>query len=125
MRALVGALRVEAALLAIAALAVVVDLIARGGPHDGREIGMGAFLAACALGVGWALWSAARALRAGRRSGRAVAMTWQIFQVVVGVSAMGAGSAGAVALGVVLIALAVGVGVLLLLPRVVEATTSR
>jgi hypothetical protein len=122
-RAVQGALVAEAVLLAAAAIGVVVDLMARNGSSGGREIGMGAFLAACALGVGWALVAAARALGAGRRAGRAVAMTWQIFQAVVGASAVASGAAWAVVLGVVLLVLAVAVAVLLLTPRVVESTT--
>ncbi|MCL1869609.1 MAG: hypothetical protein FWF90_04240 [Promicromonosporaceae bacterium] len=121
-RALRCALFAEAALCAAAGVGVVVDLVARGGA-GGQEIGMAAFLVLCALGVAWALVAAARALGSGRRVGRAVAMTWQIFQVIIGISAVGAESWLSVVAGVVLIALAVAVAVLLLMPRVVEATT--
>jgi hypothetical protein len=109
----------EAAVLAVAAVAVVVDLVARGG----RGAAAGAFLVLCALGVAWALLAAGRALRAGRRGGRAVAMTWQIFQGIVGASALAAGNPWAAVLGVVLLVLAAGIAFLLLTPRVVEATT--
>ena len=122
-RALRAALAAEAVLLAVAAGGVVVDLAVRAGSRSGREIGMGVFLVACALGVGWALTAAGRALGAGRRVGRAVAMTWQIFQGIVAVSALSSGTAWAVVLGAVLLALALGVAILLFTPRVVEATT--
>ncbi|WP_425956271.1 hypothetical protein [Xylanimonas sp. McL0601] len=122
-RALRGALVAEAVLLAAAAVGVVVDLVARHGSAGAREIGMGAFLVVCALGAGWALLAAARALGAGRRAGRAVAMTWQIFQAIIGATALAAGSTWAVVIGAVLLTLAVVVAFLLLTPRVVAATT--
>jgi hypothetical protein len=119
-----GALLGEAALLVAAAVGVVVDLVVRG-IFSGREIGMAAFLVLFAVAVAWALLAARRALRDGRRSGRAVVMTWQLFQGVVGVTALAAGSVWTTVLGAVLLVLAVGVAVLLLTPRVVEATTRR
>src|SRR5690349_5295358 len=76
LRVLSGGLVVEAAVLAVAAVAVVVDLVSRGG----GGVAAGIFLVLCALGIAWALLAARRTLRAGRRGGRAVAMTWQIFQ---------------------------------------------
>ncbi|QAY63417.1 hypothetical protein ET495_09330 [Xylanimonas allomyrinae] len=123
LRVLLSLLVVEAAVLVAAAVVLVVDLLARGGGDGSREMGMGAFLAACALGVAWALWAAARALGSGRRAGRAVAMTWQIFQAVIGASAVASGSGLPMVLGAVLLALALVVAALLLTPRVVEATT--
>ncbi|QAY68940.1 hypothetical protein [Xylanimonas protaetiae] len=124
MRALRGALLVEAVILAAAAVGVLVDLLARR-DFAGREIGMAVFLVACALGFAWALVAAGRRLLEGRRSGRALAMTWQLFQGIVGVTALATGSAWSVAIGVVLLALAVGVAAGLLMPRVVDATTRR
>jgi hypothetical protein len=123
-RALRAALTAEAALMAVGALAVVADLIVRG-EFAGRQIAMAAFLVVCALGIAWALVAAGRALALGRRSGRSVAMTWQLFQAVVGATAIATGSAWAVLLGVILVVLAVGVAFLLLLPSVVTETTGR
>lgn len=117
-----GALLAEAVLLVAAAVGVVVDLVVRG-IFSGREIGMAAFLVVFAVGIAWALLAGRRALREGRRSGRAVAMTWQLFQGVIGVTALSSGSVWTTALGAVLLALAVGVAVLLVTPRVVAATT--
>ncbi|ACZ31621.1 sodium:galactoside symporter family protein [Xylanimonas cellulosilytica DSM 15894] len=122
MRAIRGALVAESALLAAGAVAVIVDLIVRG-DFSGRQVGMAAFLVACALGIAWALLAAGRALGAGRRSGRAVVMTWQLFQGILGATALATASVLSVVLGAVLLVLAVGVAFLLLTPRVVEATT--
>lgn len=127
-RALTGALFAEAALAAVAAAVFVVDLVraATGSQGDaGPLIGMNVFLALSAAGLAAALVAAGRALARGRRSGRSVAMTWQLFQAVVGVTAIVSGGLGPALLGVVLLALAVAVVVLLLTPRVVEETTQR
>ncbi len=123
------ALLVEALVLVVAAVVLLVDLVRLlSGADDGGAgslVGMNVFLVLCALGLAFALVAAARSLARGRRSGRAVAMTWQLFQAVVGVSAVASGSLWAVLLGVLLLVLAVGVVVLLLTPRVVEATTTQ
>ncbi len=123
-RVLRAALTGEALLLAVGALAVVVDLVVRG-EFAGRQIAMAVFLVVCALGIAWALVAAGRAMARGRRTGRSVAMTWQLFQAVVGATAIATGSVWAVLLGVVLVVLAAGVVFVLLLPRVVTETTGR
>jgi len=119
LRALLVGVVLEALVLAVAAVVVAVEAI--GGGSD--SIGMSVFLVVFALGMAWALLAAGRVLRAGRRGGRSVIMTWQIFQAVVAVSMLTSGTAGAVLGGAALLALAVAVAVLLLTPAVVKATT--
>ena len=128
-RTLAVVLLAEAALAVVAAVIILVDLIrlltSDDGVAVGASAGMNSFLLLCALGLAAGLVAASRALGRGRRSGRAFAMTWQLFQGVVAVSALTSGNLPAILLGVLLLALAVAVVVLLLMPRVVEATTQR
>jgi hypothetical protein len=119
LRALLVGVLLEALVLAAAAVLVAVEAFAGGS----GSVAMSVALVVVALGMAWALLAAGRVLRAGRHGGRAVIMTWQIFQGVVAVSMLTAGGGLAVAGGVVLLALAVAVAVLLLTPRVVQATT--
>ncbi|PZR54316.1 hypothetical protein DNL40_05280 [Xylanimonas oleitrophica] len=119
LRALVAGLGLEAAVLAVAAALVAVEAFAGGS----GSIPMSVFLVLSALGVAWALLAAGRALLAGRRGGRSVVMTWQVFQVIVAFSALTSGAGWAVALGVGLLVVGLGVAVLLFTRPVVEATT--
>ena len=128
-RTLAGALLVEAALFVAAAVILLAGLVrGSGGSDDGAAaapIGMTVFLVLSAAGLAVVLVAAAWALTRGRRRGRAAALTWQLFQAVVAVSALASGSLGPALLGILLLALAAGVVALLFVPRVVEETTRR
>jgi hypothetical protein len=119
LRALLVGVVLEALVLAAAAGLVAVEAFAGGS----GSVPMSVALVVLALGMAWALLVAGRALRAGRHGGRAVIMTWQIFQAVVAVSMLTAGGGPAVVGGIALVVLALAVAVLLLTPRVVQATT--
>lgn len=118
LKVLMGLVGVEVVVLVAAAVVLGIELV------GGRSlsVGVSAFLLVFVLGVAAVLVSALRALSRGRRWARSPIATWQILQVVVSVSSLGAGVApGAIAALVV----AVGVFVLLMVPTVVAVTTGR
>lgn len=83
------------------------------------DVGTGVFLVAFALAVAVVLVVCARALLAGRRSGRAPVATWQLLQ---GATAFALGSATGLAAAWVVLALSALVFVLLMTPPVVAQT---
>jgi hypothetical protein len=88
------------------------------------SLGVSLFLVFFLLGVAWVLVVSCRALLAGRRSGRGPVVTWQLFQIVGSVAAIGSGTGGSVPGGWVALTIAVVVGGLLMTPTVVEATSA-
>lgn len=117
LRAALAGVGLEALSLVAAAVVLVVELVAGGSDDAGISI----FLVLFCLGIAAALVAAGRVLLAGRRGGRGPVLTWQAFQLVIGVSMVGADGwvrAG----GVATIAVALAVAVLLMTPRVVAAT---
>jgi hypothetical protein len=116
------ALFAEAAALTAAGIAIIADLAVRGGTAVG-SVGMAVFIVVCAFGLAWLLTVAGRGLPRRGRMSRSIAMMWQIFQGIIAASALTAGEPVAVIIGVLLLASALFVAVVLLLPRVVEATT--
>jgi len=87
------------------------------------SVGVSLFLVLFLLGVAWVLVVCCRALLAGRRSGRGPIVTWQLFQIIGSIAAIGSGGGPAVAGGWVALVIAVAVGVLLMTPSVVAATS--
>ncbi|MDR7384049.1 hypothetical protein [Promicromonospora iranensis] len=84
---------------------------------------MSLFLVLFLLGVAWVLVVCCRALLAGRRSGRGPVVTWQLFQIIGSVAAIGSGTGIAVTGGWAALVIAVAVGGLLMTPSVVAATS--
>ncbi|PUB22135.1 hypothetical protein C8K30_1133 [Promicromonospora sp. AC04] len=88
------------------------------------SVGVSLFLVLFLLGVAWVLVVSCRALLAGRRSGRGPVVTWQLFQIIGSVAAIGSGTGIVVAGAWVALVIAVAVGVLLMTPSVVAATSA-
>ncbi|WP_369369651.1 hypothetical protein AB1046_12595 [Promicromonospora sp. Populi] len=76
------------------------------------------------LGVAWVLVVSCRALLRGRRSGRGPVVTWQLFQLIGSVAAIGSGTGITVVGGWVALVLALLVGGLLMTPSVVAVTSA-
>ncbi|MBL0888706.1 hypothetical protein [Myceligenerans indicum] len=111
---------VEAVGVAAFALAILAELVFRGSAAPGASI----FLVLALGGAAWALVAAGRALSRGVRMARGFAMTWQIFQILVGLTGiLGGGALWAVIGGWTVVLLAVAVVVLLMMPPVIDATT--
>ncbi|MFD7022238.1 hypothetical protein [Promicromonospora sukumoe] len=119
LRALV--IGVVAEVIGLVAFAVVLlgELLTGGS----SSLGVSLFLVLFLLGVAWVLVVSCRALLAGRRSGRGPVVTWQLFQIIGSIAAVGSGGGLAVALGWAALVIAVAVGVLLMTPSVVAATS--
>lgn len=96
--ALVG-IGLEVLLAVVGAVLLIIGLA----DVPGELLPMSLFLVVVALGLAAALALAGRSLARGSRRGRAPTITWQIFQVIVGV---GAWQAGTPWIGIPLIALA-------------------
>ncbi|WP_125774539.1 hypothetical protein [Antribacter gilvus] len=110
---------VEAGALSVFAVVLLVELFSGGSQSAGVSI----FLMVCAAGAAWALVAAGRALARGSRGARGVIMTWQLFQILGGIAAVGSGVRWGVLAGVFALVLAVAVVVLLVSRPVTEATT--
>ncbi|SDS26333.1 hypothetical protein [Paraoerskovia marina] len=95
----------------VAAVAGAVLLLVGLADVPGELVAMTLFLVVCALGLAAALYFSGRALVRGSRRGRAPTITWQIFQVIVGVGAVQSGNP-VVGVPLVVVAVAVVVGVL-------------
>lgn len=106
---------VEAVAVAALGVAWLVDL-ARGGTEIPGAV---VFLVVCCAGLAWLLVAAVRALRRGRRWGRSLLLTVQIFLVVM---ALGWMSVGGTPWSVAAIVWGVVTGVGLLTPSVVAFT---
>ena len=119
LRALV--IGVLAEVIGLVAFAVVLlgELLTGGS----MSVGVSLFLVLFLLGVAWVLVVCCRALLAGRRSGRGPIVTWQLFQIIGSIAAIGSGGGPAVAGGWAALVVAVAVGVLLMTPSVVAATS--
>lgn len=120
LRALV--IGVLAEVIGLVAFAVVLlgELLTGGS----SSLGVSLFLVFFLLGVAWVLVVSCRALLAGRRSGRGPVVTWQLFQIVGSVAAIGSGTGVSVPGGWTTLTIAVVVGGLLMTPSVVEATSA-
>ena len=119
LRALVIGLVVEVIGLVAFAVVLLGELITGGS----MSVGVSLFLVLFLLGVAWVLVVCCRALLAGRRSGRGPVVTWQLFQIIGSIAAIGSGSGPAVPGGWGALVIAVGVTVLLMTPSVVAATS--
>ena len=119
LRALV--IGVLAEVIGLVAFAVVLlgELLTGGS----MSVGVSLFLVLFLLGVAWVLVVCCRALLAGRRSGRGPIVTWQLFQIIGSIAAIGSGGGPAVVGGWAALVIAVAVGVLLMTPSVVTATS--
>jgi hypothetical protein len=108
--------------IGLVAFAVVLlgELLAGGS----SSLGVSLFLVLFLLGVAWVLVVSSRALLAGRRSGRGPVVTWQLFQVIGSVAAIGSGTGISVAGGWVALVIAIVVTALLMTPSVVAATSA-
>ncbi|KGM10124.1 hypothetical protein [Cellulomonas carbonis] len=113
--AVVAAVCVEALALAAGAVVGLVQVL-RG---TESAVGVALFLVVFALAVAAALVASARALWAGRRSGRAPVATWQLLQAA---TAFAVGRATDTPAAWVVLAVSVGVFVLLLTRPVVAHT---
>jgi hypothetical protein len=120
LRALVIGVVVEVTGLVAFAVVLLGELLAGGS----SSVGVSLFLVLFLLGVAWVLVVSCRALLAGRRSGRGPVVTWQLFQLIGSIAAVGSGTGIAVTGGWVALAVAVAVGVLLMTPSVVAATSA-
>lgn len=119
LRALVIGVLVEAIGLVAFAVVLLGELLTGGS----TSLGVSLFLVLFLLGVAWVLVVSCRALLAGRRSGRGPVVTWQLFQIIGSIAAVGSGGGLAVAVGWAALVIAVAVGVLLMTPSVVAATS--
>lgn len=119
LRALVIGVLVEVIGLVAFAVVLLGELLTGGS----MSVGVSLFLVLFLLGVAWVLVVCCRALLAGRRSGRGPIVTWQLFQIIGSIAAIGSGGGPAVAGGWAALVVAVGVGVLLMTPSVVAATS--
>lgn len=119
LRALV--IGVVAEILGLVAFAVVLlgELLTGGS----SSVGVSLFLVVFLLGVAWVLVVSARALLAGRRWGRGPVVTWQLFQVIGAVAAVGSATGLTLVGGWLALVVAVAVIVLLMTPSVVAATS--
>ncbi|MEV0953055.1 hypothetical protein [Promicromonospora sp. NPDC050249] len=120
LRALVIGVLIEVTGL-VAFAAVLLGELFTGGSSS---LGVSLFLVFFLLGVAWVLVVSCRALLAGRRSGRGPVVTWQLFQIVGSVAAIGSGTGVSVPGGWTALTIAVVVGGLLMTPSVVEATSA-
>lgn len=119
LRALVIGVLVEVIGLVAFAVVLLGELLTGGS----MSVGVSLFLVVFLLGVAWVLVVCCRALLAGRRSGRGPIVTWQLFQIIGSVAAIGSGGGPAVVGGWAALVIAVAVGVLLMTPSVVAATS--
>ena len=120
LRALVIGVLIEVIGLVAFAVALLGELLTGGS----SSIGVSLFLVFFLLGVAWVLVVSCRALLAGRRSGRGPVVTWQLFQIVGSVAAIGSGTGVSVPGGWAALTIAVVVGGLLMTPSVVAATSA-
>lgn len=120
LRALVIGVLVEVIGLVAFAVVLLGELLTGGS----SSVGVSLFLVLFLLGVAWVLVVSCRALLAGRRSGRGPVVTWQLFQIVGSVAAIGSGTGVSVPGGWVALTIAVVVGGLLMTPSVVAATSA-
>jgi hypothetical protein len=119
LRALVIGVLIEAIGLVAFAVVLLGELLTGGS----SSLGVSLFLVLFLLGVAWVLVVSCRALLAGRRSGRGPVVTWQLFQIVGSIAAIGSGTGVSVPGGWATLVLAVVVGGLLMTPSVVAATS--
>lgn len=119
LRALVIGVLIEVMGLVAFAVVLLGELLTGGS----SSVGVSIFLVLFLLGVAWVLVVSGRALLAGRRSGRGPVVTWQLFQILGSVAAVGSGAGIVVAGGWAALVLAVAVGVLLMTPSVMAATS--
>jgi hypothetical protein len=120
LRALMIGVLIEVIGLVAFAVALLGELLTGGS----SSLGVSLFLVFFLLGVAWVLVVSCRALLAGRRSGRGPVVTWQLFQIVGSVAAIGSGTGVSVPGGWVALTIAVVVGGLLMTPTVVAATSA-
>ena len=120
LRALVIGVLVEVIGLAAFSVVLLGELLTGGS----SSVGVSLFLVFFLLGVAWVLVVSCRALLAGRRSGRGPVVTWQLFQIVGSVAAIGSGTGVSVPGGWAALTIAVVVGGLLMTPSVVAATSA-
>lgn len=120
LRALVIGVLIEVTGLVAFAVVLLGELLTGGS----SSLGVSLFLVFFLLGVAWVLVVSCRALLAGRRSGRGPVVTWQLFQIVGSVAAIGSGTGVSVPGGWTALTIAVVVGGLLMTPSVVEATSA-
>jgi len=120
LRALVIGVLTEVIGLVAFAVVLLGELLTGGS----SSVGVSLFLVFFLLGVAWVLVVSCRALLAGRRSGRGPVVTWQLFQIVGSVAAIGSGTGVSVPGGWVALTIAVVVGGLLMTPSVVAATSA-
>lgn len=120
LRALVIGVLVEVIGLVAFAVVLLGELLTGGS----SSLGVSLFLVFFLLGVAWVLVVSCRALLAGRRSGRGPVVTWQLFQIVGSVAAIGSGTGVSVPGGWAALTIAVVVGGLLMTPSVVAATSA-
>lgn len=120
LRALVIGVLIEVIGLVAFAVVLLGELLTGGS----SSLGVSLFLVFFLLGVAWVLVVSCRALLAGRRSGRGPVVTWQLFQIVGSVAAIGSGTGVSVPGGWAALTIAVVVGGLLMTPSVVAATSA-
>ncbi len=120
LRALVIGVLVEVISLVAFAVVLLGELLTGGS----SSVGVSLFLVLFLLGVAWVLVVSCRALLAGRRSGRGPVVTWQLFQIVGSVAAIGSGTGVSVPGGWAALTIAVVVGGLLMTPSVVAVTSA-
>ena len=120
LRALVIGVLIEVIGLVAFAVVLLGELLTGGS----SSLGVSLFLVLFLLGVAWVLVVSCRALLAGRRSGRGPVVTWQLFQIVGAIAAIGSGTGISVPGGWAALTIAVVVGGLLMTPSVVAATSA-
>jgi hypothetical protein len=120
LRALVIGVLIEVIGLVAFAVVLLGELLTGGS----SSLGVSLFLVFFLLGVAWVLVVSCRALLAGRRSGRGPVVTWQLFQIVGSVAAIGSGTGVSVPGGWATLTIALVVGGLLMTPSVVAATSA-
>ena len=120
LRALVIGVLIEVIGLVAFAVVLLGELLTGGS----SSLGVSLFLVFFLLGVAWVLVVSCRALLAGRRSGRGPVVTWQLFQIVGSVAAIGSGTGASVPGGWAALTIGVVVGGLLMTPSVVAATSA-
>lgn len=119
LRALVIGVLIEVIGLVAFAVVLLGELLTGGS----TSVGVSLFLVLFLLGVAWVLVVCVRALLRGRRSGRGPVVTWQLFQIIGSIAAIGSGTGISVAGGWAALVIAVAVGGLLMTPAVVAATS--
>lgn len=120
LRALVIGVLIEVIGLVAFAVVLLGELLTGGS----TSVGVSLFLVLFLLGVAWVLVVSSRALLAGRRSGRGPVVTWQLFQLIGSVAAIGSGTGVSVTGGWVALVIAIVVTALLMTPSVVAATSA-